>query len=157
MNGPGRSMLILGIVFIVVAGLSALVISKSGSGSQSNDVDNLNPLIIELTSMPSKRLPDYALTSKKTEAAYRVAVEFPGIVERFPCYCSCGSIGHKSLRDCFLEGDGFEEHASFCDLCVSEALDVYMWQKEGVPLKEARSRFDEKYSRYGEPTDTPLI
>ncbi len=159
MSGPSRSVLIIGLVFIVVAGLSALAISKRGSGDQSNDVDNLDPLIKELTSTPSSGLPDYALTSKKTEAAYRISVEFPDLIEKFPCYCGCRSIRHKSLKDCFTKGDegGFGEHASFCDLCVDEALDVYKWQKEGVPLKEARSRFDEKYTRYGEPTDTPLI
>jgi hypothetical protein len=65
---------------------------------------------------------------------------------------------HKTLRDCFLEGEnGFEEHASYCDICVNEALDVYTWQMEGMSLEEIRSRIDAKYSRYGEPTDTPLI
>jgi hypothetical protein len=152
-------MLGLTVVFIALAGISAyIVMNKSGDDLLSGNDDALDAVIEELTKTVSDDLPDYALNSKKMQAGYLVALQMPDVLERMPCYCSCGAVGHKSLRDCFLEGgDGFEEHASYCDLCVNEALDVYTWQKQGLNLQEIRSRIDEKYSRYGEPTDTPEV
>jgi hypothetical protein len=158
MKTPGRSLLIITIVLIAVVGGSALILTKKGVGNENENGGLSNPVIDELISSSSDGLPEYALSSKKTEAGYRVAIKIPDILEKMPCYCSCGAIGHGSLKNCYIKAEGgFEEHASYCDICVNEALDVYMWQKEGVSLKEIRSRIDEKYSRYGEPTDTPLI
>ena len=151
--------IIIGLVFIAVAVSAALVISKRGGEGPSNNDDALDLLIKDLTSTPGAGpLPDYALASKKTEAGYRVAIAISGTLENVPCYCGCGSVGHKSLKDCFIKGEGvFGEHASYCDVCVDEALDVYVWQKQGIPLKEIKSRIEKKYSRYGEPTDTAEV
>jgi hypothetical protein len=158
MKGPTRSVLIITLVLIAIAGGSALILKKKGGGDGSDDRGFSDPLLDELISSSSISLPEYALSSKKTEAGYRVAMEIPEVLEKMPCYCSCGAIGHESLKHCYIKANGsFEEHASYCDICVNEALDVYMWQKEGVTLKEIRSRIDAKYSRYGESTDTPEI
>jgi len=41
---------------------------------------------------------------------------------------------------------------------VDIALAVSQWQKEGVPLKEIRTRIDDQYSKLGyTPTDTPAV
>lgn len=153
---PSQLILGLSVLFIIVAGVSTfIVLKKGGAGNQTNNDDALDPIINELTSLSSSGLPEYALTSKKTQAGYVAALEIPEILEKMPCYCSCGAIGHRSVKDCFRSDDGgFADHASYCDICVDEALDVYAWQKEGMTLEEIRSRIDEKYSRYGEPTDT---
>lgn len=145
----------LGVLLIAIAGISAYIVINNEEEQTSRDP--LDPVINELTGTSLNGLPDYALNSKRTQAGYAVALQIPGTLEKMPCYCSCGAVGHKSLKDCFIEGDGFEEHASFCDLCVSEALDVYIWQKQGLAPEEIRLRIDEKYSRYGEATDTPRI
>ncbi len=150
-----RLIIFLGLLFVVVAVISTSVIFNI-RGDESSDSRELDPLIEGLSSS-AEGLPEYSLVSTRTKAGYRAATEIPEILEKMPCYCSCGAIGHKSLKDCFIDGDGFEEHASYCDLCVDEALDVYRWQKEGVPLAEIRSMIDEKYLRFGEPTDTPPI
>ncbi len=150
-----RLIIFLGVLFVVVAVISTSVIFNLRGGGD-NGTGELDPLINELANSV-EGLPEYAMASTRTKAGYAVALEIPESLEAIPCYCSCRAIGHMSLKDCFIDGDGFEEHASFCDLCVNEALDVFKWQKEGVPLAEIRSRIDEKYSRFGEPTDTPPI
>jgi hypothetical protein len=149
-----RLIIFLGGLFIVVAFISTSVIFNL-RGAEKGDLESENTLISELADS-AEGLPDYATGSPRTKAAYAVALEIPEALEAIPCYCSCGAIGHKSLKECYLSPEGgFEEHASFCDICVNEALDVYTWQHEGVPLSEIRSRIDEKYSRFGAPTDTP--
>lgn len=86
-----------------------------------------------------------------------ISTEISAVLAKVPCYCSCGAIGHDSLKGCFISEDGeFSDHASYCTICVDEALDVDQWYKEGVSVEEIRTRIDEKYSEYGEPTDTPL-
>ncbi|MEE8402689.1 MAG: PCYCGC motif-containing (lipo)protein, partial [Candidatus Hydrothermarchaeaceae archaeon] len=104
-------------------------------------------------------LPDYAKRSKGIEASYIIATQIPEVLEKIPCYCGCGSAGHKSLRHCFINDDGtFGEHASYCDLCMSESYEVYEWYNDGVPLKEVRKRIDDKYgARYGKGTETPPV
>lgn len=156
---PNKLILGLSVLFVIVAGISASIVLKRGDvGAKTDNADAADPLINELVSTSPSGLPEYALTSKKTQAGYVVAIKIPGILEKMPCYCSCGAIGHRSLKDCFTKDEGgFGDHASYCDLCVNEALDVYKWQKEGMTLEEIRSRIDEKYSRFGEPTDTPQI
>jgi len=144
-----RLILFLAVLFIVVAIVSTNVLFKI-RGTGNGDSEELDPLIEGLAGS-AEGLPEYAMGNARTTAAYAAAIEIPQSLEAVACYCSCGAVGHKSLKDCFLDGDGFEEHASYCDLCVNEALDVYRWQAEGVPIDEIKSRIDEKYARFGEP------
>ncbi len=153
-----KRMLGLGLLFIVLAGVLAYNLMNRGNSANQSSDEVLDEIINELTAVDSAGLPEYAFNSKRTQTAYLIALQMPDVLEKVPCYCGCGAVGHESLKDCFLEEDaGFEKHASYCDLCVSEALDVYTWQKQGHSMRDIRSRIDEKYSKYGEPTNTPQI
>jgi hypothetical protein len=146
-----RLIIFLSGLFIVVAFISTSVIFNLRGVEKGGDLGSENTLISELAGS-AEDLPDYAQASTRTKAAYAVALEIPEALEAIPCYCSCGAIGHKSLKECYLSPEGgFEEHASFCDICVNEALDVYLWRHEGVPIDVIRARIDEKYARFGEP------
>ena len=102
-------------------------------------------------------LPAFATSNEVVRKAYMVSTEIPEVLEKIPCYCSCGSVGHDSLKECYISEDGsFSEHASVCDICILEALDVDQWYRDGVSVQEIRTRIDEKYSQYGEPTNTPM-
>ena len=37
------------------------------------------------------------------QEGYRFAIANPDILAQLPCYCGCGSMGHKSDLDCFIE------------------------------------------------------
>ena len=59
------------------------------------------------------------------QSAYAYALARPDVLQWLPCYCGCGGMGHRSNLDCFFQRreDSFawEEHASFCDICVETA------------------------------------
>ncbi len=155
-DGGSTKGAVMGLVVVVaiVAGTVGLYNMYTGGGK------------MEMPPQDAPRnLPDYAYTSAASLRAYTVALRIPEVLETIPCYCGCVSmehlaVSHKHLRDCFVFDDGaFDDHASYCDICVYEALDVEKWYGEGVPVKDIRARIDAKYGngRFGPPTKTPLI
>lgn len=146
----------IAIVFILSIALYSV---KSGGGGDAVPITEA-PLASPppLTLVPVS-LPDYAMQSKQIEDAYIIATQIPDVLEKIPCYCSCGGIGHKSLRNCYINDDGtFGNHGAFCQICINEAYDVYTWYTQGVPVAEIRKRIDEKYgTRFGKGTDTPPV
>lgn len=105
------------------------------------------------------KLPSYAYTNPLTLKAYRYATEHPDILEQIPCYCGCGGhSGHRWLRDCYIHDDWtYDEHASFCDVCIGEAIKVQDYLASGMTLKEARAKIDAEYSVKGDRTNTPPV
>jgi len=105
------------------------------------------------------KLPSYAYTNPLTLKAYTYATEHPEVLEQIPCYCGCGSMGHRFLRDCFINDDRtYDEHASFCDVCVGENNKVQQYLASGMTLKEVRAKIDGEYVKYIDgKTDTPPV
>lgn len=63
-------------------------------------------------------LPDFVRTAPpQVKEAYRFAIANRDLLSAFPCYCGCGSVGHKNNLDCYVKSvrpDGtieFETHA----------------------------------------------
>ena len=88
---------------------------------------------------------------------YRIAVQMPELLAVLPCYCGCGkTLGHRSLRDCFLNDDGtFDEHAATCAVCDMQAADAALWKAQGNPPSQIWRLMVAKYDTYGPSTDTP--
>ncbi len=101
--------------------------------------------------------PAYATQSPRILHAYKIAVAEPEVLKAVPCYCSCATIGHKSLYNCFIDDYGrFTDHGAYCNICINEATESYNLFKKGKSLKEIRQWIDAKYyGRYGIPTPTP--
>jgi hypothetical protein len=103
--------------------------------------------------------PDYVRTNAATEEAYHFALQHPEIVQWMPCYCGCEAMGHGSNLDCYYKhgqpGDRavFEEHASYCDICVQITLKAKQLNAEGVSLREIRQVVDKTF---GETTPGTL-
>ncbi|MEE8400767.1 MAG: PCYCGC motif-containing (lipo)protein [Candidatus Hydrothermarchaeaceae archaeon] len=146
----------IAILFILAIALYSVKSSGGGDALPATKAPLASPP--PLTLVPVS-LPDYATQSKQIEDAYIIATQIPDVLEKIPCYCSCGGIGHKSLRNCYINDDGtFGNHGSFCQICINEAYDVYTWYIQGVPVAEIRKRIDEKYgSGFGKGTDTPPV
>lgn len=76
-----------------------------------------------------------------------------------PCYCGCGSVGHKSNFNCFFKKfeDGSlytDMHGENCETCL-EITRSYLKQKAaGKSLPEIRDSIEKQYSG-SKPTDTP--
>ncbi len=107
------------------------------------------------------KLPSYAYTNPITLKGYMYATEHPEILEQIPCYCGCGGHSeHRFLRDCYIHDDWtYDEHASFCDVCIGEAIKVQDYLAQGKTLKEARALIDQEYgSKFpGQNTNTPPV
>lgn len=105
--------------------------------------------------------PDYVDTTAATEAAYHYAVTHPEIVQWMPCYCGCGGMGHGSNLDCYLRrADGtFDEHASYCDICVQITLTTKELVSQGKSLREIRQVVDQIWGGRvpGTPTALPPV
>jgi hypothetical protein len=143
----GNSTLIIGVVAVILLAGIAYAVLSGGSTSQKTTESNI-------------KLPSYAYTNPLTLKAYRYATEHPEILEQIPCYCGCGGhSGHRFLRDCFIHDDRtYDDHASFCDVCIGEAIKVQDYLAQGKTLKEARALIDEEYSKKGgDRTDTPPV
>ncbi|MCZ7402430.1 MAG: PCYCGC motif-containing lipoprotein [Candidatus Methanoperedens sp.] len=94
--------------------------------------DNYTPI---LSPRKADNLPYYAFTNAMTLKAYTYATEHPEVLEQIPCYCGCGDIGHKSVRDCFISDNGtYDNHASSCDTCVGIAMKVQSYFPNGIPI-----------------------
>lgn len=110
--------------------------------------------------MPESPAPAFDLARQPADvvAAYEFVDRHAELVSHIPCYCGCGkSLGHGSLRDCYLkrDGSGYEAHASVCYVCLEEAGDIEQLVAAGEGLSAIRAWIDKEYSRFGPPTSTP--
>lgn len=94
---------------ILAAMAVALILGASGCGGGNAQ---------ELTLAPESELPDTIKSQPaQVKIAYRFAMANPDVLEMYPCYCGCGSVGHMNNRDCYIKDfnpDGsveFDTHA----------------------------------------------
>jgi hypothetical protein len=107
--------------------------------------------------------PAYVGVDAATEEAYAYAMSSSNVIDWMPCYCGCGAMGHRSNLDCYFKPgmpNGqivFEEHASFCDICVKTTLMAKTMVAEGKTLGEIRAAVDQSFggSVPGTPTELP--
>ena len=73
----------------------------------------------QVQTLPKGQLPEFAgPRTPETQRLYRYAVERGDELQYIPCFCGCGSFGHKSNRDCYIKAfnrDGtvtFTSHAA---------------------------------------------
>jgi hypothetical protein len=106
--------------------------------------------------MPMEQLPDELQSAPASvRTAYQFAAANPDVVQLIPCYCGCGSIGHRSNYDCYVsdvDPSGvihFDGHALGCSICVDITLDAMRLLKEGKSVPEIRTYVDATYSKYG--------
>ena len=146
----GSNTLIIGIIAVILlAGLAYFVLAGDSTKKPES----------QAKTEPELNLPSYAYTNSITLKAYKYATEHPEILEQIPCYCGCGGhSGHRFLRDCYIHDDRkYDEHASFCDVCVGEAIKVQNYLAQGKTLTEARALIDAEYGPKGDGTNTPPV
>lgn len=107
--------------------------------------------------------PTYVRNDARTEEAYAFAMAHPDVLKWIPCYCGCGGMGHTSNLDCYfkrtmagLSSLDFEEHASFCQICVDETLVVKHMLADGHSVREIRDAIDAQFGGSGPGTPTVL-
>ena len=110
-----------------------------------------------------KARPDFVKGSPaETQAAYAFALARPDVLQWLPCYCGCAAMDHRSNLDCFFkrrEVAGsyvYEEHASYCDICVRIANTAHQMLQQGATLTQVRAAVDATFGGAAPGTDTPL-
>ena len=103
--------------------------------------------------------PAYTHNTARTEEAYRYAMEHPLVLHWIPCYCGCGAMGHGSNLDCYYEPNSggsivFDEHASYCGICVDITLRTKQMAAAGSSLVTIRNAIDAEFGATGPGTDT---
>ncbi len=141
--------------FVLVGVLLLLTSCSSGQSTPSTSEATVSD-----NTVSQREFPPFAYNSAQVLQAYETAVQIPEVLLLIPCYCNCGEAhDHKNLKDCFFkQDDSLNDHAAFCEVCDMEVADIAKWQEEGYSLEQIRGLIDDKYPRYGEPTDTtPFI
>lgn len=177
-----RSLAFSGTLAVLVLALSGGLVAACGGGSNATAMPTMDTSVAAATSSPvaashapgadpaaietawSAR-PDYVRQAgDRVQEAYHYALERPDVIQWMPCYCGCASMDHRSNFDCFLRARmsagavAFEEHASYCDVCVQIALLAKQRSGEGRSLAEIRAEVDATFSGNGvpgTPTDLP--
>ena len=96
------------------------------------------------------------------QAAYAFALARPDVLQWLPCYCGCTAMGHRSNLDCFFQrrevtgSYSYEEHASFCDVCVRTANMASQMLQDGSTILQIRSAVDSSFGGSAPGTDTPM-
>ena len=96
------------------------------------------------------KFPKYVYIHDAVQIAYKIAVKNPELLAKFPCYCFCESMGHKNLAYCFLEKGvkgKFDDHASTCNICVTQALMALLWDEIGATVAEMQEAMKENYGK----------
>ena len=161
---PRRSTLHTGLIALaLLAGLSAASACAHGTTADQSGApaghETMAPMAAGMAAVWDAR-PDYTGVKPATEEAYRYALEHPLVLNWIPCYCGCGGIGHGSNLDCYFQpNDGgtavFEEHASYCDICVDITLRTKQMAAAGASLSSIRIAIDAEFGGAGPGTDTP--
>ena len=130
--------------------LPALIAGLSACGGSTA------PAAPEVKLAAETALPDFVSSAPpQVKEAYRFAIANPAVLQKIPCYCGCGAMGHKSNFNCYVKeirSDGaleFDDHATGCTICVDITRDVMRLQGEGKALPEIRAYIDATYSQYG--------
>ncbi len=96
------------------------------------------------------KFPKYVYIHPAVTLGYKIAVKEPDLLAKFPCYCFCQEMGHKNLSYCFLEKgepNKFNDHASACNICVTQALMAFLWNEVGAKKEEMQKAFKELYGK----------
>jgi hypothetical protein len=104
--------------------------------------------------------PAYARAAGRTEEAYAYAAAHPEVLRWMPCYCGCVAMDHRSNLDCFFRRTEspttFEEHASYCGVCVDTALMAKQLSAQGQSLRAIRDAIDRSFGGGAPGTNTAL-
>ena len=136
------SLVILGAMFIgTLAGCGS---SAASTADQDLTMASMSDMPMEVQTAPLV-----------TRQAYQFAVANPEVLQKLPCYCGCGAMGHTSNYACYVanvDAKGsveFDNHALGCSICVDITQDAMRLLKQGKTVQAIRAYVDQTYSRYG--------
>jgi hypothetical protein len=95
-------------------------------------------------------------------ATYDFAAQHPEVLSFVPCYCGCGSQGHKNNESCFVarrdaKGNVLEwdTHGFGCTICVDVAREAMQMYSSGADVVSIRAAIERKWTPGNEAGKTP--
>ena len=96
------------------------------------------------------------------EDAHVFTADHPEVASYVPCYCGCGSAGHKNNADCFVKGrdpEGrvteWEPHGVSCAVCIDIAHDSMKMRNSGASVMAIRRKVQGDYRARFASSETP--
>lgn len=90
-------------LYVVIPILAAVLIGLGGGWFLARRGDT-GSTVPEIQLAPVSQLPEKVRRAPPVvQGAYRFAIANPEVLAKLPCFCGCGSKGHKSDLDCFIE------------------------------------------------------
>ena len=134
--------------------------AASAGGSMGHTMGHAMPTTAEADAAWAAR-PDYVLAANaRTQEAYAYAIARPDVLDWMPCYCGCVAMDHRNNADCYIkprvEGAQvvFDEHASYCGICVDITLTAKTMTAEGQSPLQIRIAIDREFGSIAQGTDT---
>ena len=94
--------------------------------------------------------------------AHMFTADHPEVASYVPCYCGCGSSGHKNNADCFVKGrdpEGrvteWEPHGVSCAVCIDIAVDSMKMRNSGASVTAIRKKVQGDYRPRFPTSETP--
>ena len=90
-------------LYVALPVLAAVLIGVGGGWvlARRGDTDTT---ATEIKLAPVSQLPEKVRRAPPVvQEGYRFAIANPEVLAKLPCYCGCGSMGHTSDLDCFIE------------------------------------------------------
>lgn len=97
-------------------------------------------------------------------ATYDFAAQHPEVLSFVPCFCGCGSQGHKANESCFVarrdsKGNVLEwdTHGFGCTICIDVAREAMQLYSSGADVKSIRTAIEKRWAANAEgKTPTPM-
>ena len=84
------------------------------------------------------------------------------VASYIPCYCGCGSMGHKNNADCFVGARDAEgrvtawvPHGAACAVCIDIAVESMRMRNSGASVSAIRSQVQNEYRPHFPTSETP--
>ncbi len=97
-----------------------------------------------------------------TRATYDFAAQHPEILSYVPCYCGCGTQGHKANDSCFVarrdaKGNVLEwdTHGFGCSICVDVAREAMQLYSSGADVRSIRAAIEKRWTPGNAAGKTP--
>jgi hypothetical protein len=95
-------------------------------------------------------------------ATYDFAAQHPEILKYVPCYCGCGSQGHKANESCFVarrdaKGNVLEwdTHGFGCTICIDVARESMQLYASGADVHSIRAAIERRWGPSNSEGRTP--
>jgi hypothetical protein len=95
-------------------------------------------------------------------ATYDFAAQHPEILNYVPCYCGCGTQGHKANEHCFVarrdsKGNVLEwdTHGFGCTICIDVAREAMQLYSSGADVRSIAGAIERRWRAGNESGRTP--